>query len=182
MLLANIDFRQLKTSATYCALHVAQTVFPETAGWATNLRSGCVQHAISYGLARLSSSGQLDQIMENYYVPAVCSANALLDGADSELTEQQLDHSPSRDYFIRKYGSDERARQREQESRLASCAFLQAAGQKLRLCAPPLRTRPPTGRAHGRDFAARRAGGCRARAIAPALEPLRRRSASAGRS
>ena len=83
------------------------------------------------------------------------------------LTEQQLDHSPSRDYFIRKYGSDERARQREQESRLASCAFLQAAGQKLRLCAPPLRTRPPTGRAHGRYFAARaarRAGGCRARA------------------
>ena len=50
------------------------------------------------------------------------------------LTAEHIEDSPSRQYFIRKYGSVERARIREQESRLTTCAFLQESGQKLRLC------------------------------------------------
>ena len=50
------------------------------------------------------------------------------------LTADQIEASPSREYFVRKYGSVERARIREQESRLTTCAFLQESGQKLRLC------------------------------------------------
>ena len=49
------------------------------------------------------------------------------------LTAEQIDNSPSRQYFVRKYGSVERARTKEQESRLETCAFLQESGQKLRL-------------------------------------------------
>ena len=50
------------------------------------------------------------------------------------LTAEMIESSPSRQYFVRKYGSVERARSREQESRLTTCAFLQESGQKLRLC------------------------------------------------
>lgn len=50
------------------------------------------------------------------------------------LTAEQIEASPSRQYFIRKYGSEEKARSREQECRLTTCAFLQESGQKLRLC------------------------------------------------
>lgn len=50
-------------------------------------------------------------------------------------TAEVLDESPSRAYFVRKYGSVERARSREQEYRQQTCAFLQETGQKLRLYA-----------------------------------------------
>jgi hypothetical protein len=49
------------------------------------------------------------------------------------LSLEQIDHSPSRSYFVKKYGSVEKARMREQECRLTTCAFLQESGQKLRL-------------------------------------------------
>ena len=49
------------------------------------------------------------------------------------LTAEQINNSPSQQYFVRKYGSVEKARSREQESRLTTCAFLQESGQKLRL-------------------------------------------------
>jgi len=49
------------------------------------------------------------------------------------LTAEEIENSPSRAYFVKKYGSVERARSREQESRATACAFLQEAGQKLRL-------------------------------------------------
>ena len=60
------------------------------------------------------------------------------------LTAEQVENSPSRQHFIRKYGTAERARTREQEMRQTSCAFLQESGQKLRLCATANPKRPPT--------------------------------------
>ena len=49
------------------------------------------------------------------------------------LPLEAVENSPSKDYFIRKHGSAEKARSREQECRLTTCAFLQESGQKLRL-------------------------------------------------
>ena len=49
------------------------------------------------------------------------------------LSSEEIDKSPSREYFIKTYGTEEKARHKEQECRLASCAFLQESGQKLRL-------------------------------------------------
>ena len=49
------------------------------------------------------------------------------------LSPEEIELSPSRQFFIRKYGSVEKARCREQETRLTTCAFLQESGQKLRL-------------------------------------------------
>ena len=51
------------------------------------------------------------------------------------LNPEQIENSPSRQYYVRKYGTVERARTREQEARQTTCAFLQESGQKLRLCA-----------------------------------------------
>ena len=51
------------------------------------------------------------------------------------LNSEQIENSPSRQYYVRKYGTVERARTREQEARQTTCAFLQESGQKLRLCA-----------------------------------------------
>ena len=53
------------------------------------------------------------------------------------LMKEQVENSPSQQYFARKYGSVERARIREQEARQTTCAFLQESGQRLRLCAAP---------------------------------------------
>jgi len=55
------------------------------------------------------------------------------------LSSEQVENSPSMQYFVRKYGSVERARSREQEARQTTCAFLQESGQKLRLCAAACR-------------------------------------------
>ena len=49
------------------------------------------------------------------------------------LSLEEVEQSPSRQYFVTKYGSVEKARSREQETRLTTCAFLQESGQKLRL-------------------------------------------------
>lgn len=50
------------------------------------------------------------------------------------LSLEEIDNSPSRAFFARKYGNSiEKARVREQECRLTTCAFLQESGQKLRL-------------------------------------------------
>lgn len=50
------------------------------------------------------------------------------------MSLEEIDNSPSRAYFSKKYGAD-KAKSREQECRLTTCAFLQESGQKLRLCA-----------------------------------------------
>jgi len=49
------------------------------------------------------------------------------------MSGEDIDNSPSRAFFVKKYGSVEKARSREQECRLTTCAFLQESGQKLRL-------------------------------------------------
>jgi hypothetical protein len=49
------------------------------------------------------------------------------------MSLEDIEESPSRQYFVQKYGSVEKARIREQECRLSTCAFLQESGQKLRL-------------------------------------------------
>jgi len=49
------------------------------------------------------------------------------------LSKAEIDDSPSRAYFLRKYNSVDQAREKEQSSRRLTCAFLQESGQKLRL-------------------------------------------------
>jgi len=49
------------------------------------------------------------------------------------MTLEEIEESPSRQYFVRNFGSVEKARTRENECRLTTCAFLQESGQKLRL-------------------------------------------------
>ena len=48
------------------------------------------------------------------------------------MSLEEIDNSPSRAYFSKKYGAD-KAKSREQECRLATCVFLQESGQRLRL-------------------------------------------------
>ena len=48
------------------------------------------------------------------------------------MSLEEIDNSPSRAYFAKKYGA-EKAKSREQECRLATCAFLQESGHRLRL-------------------------------------------------
>ena len=48
------------------------------------------------------------------------------------MSLEEIDNSPSRAYFAKKYGA-EKAKSREQECRLTTCAFLQESGMKLRL-------------------------------------------------
>ena len=51
------------------------------------------------------------------------------------LTREQIDNSPSQQYFMARHPgcTVERARSKEQEYRQATCSFLQESGQKLRL-------------------------------------------------
>jgi len=80
-------YDQWRTDGVNCQMEMAETLFSESGGWATNRNSECVQHALDYALYVLQTNGTVDQIYRSYSPIAAC-------GTTSSSSTRRL-HEPS---------------------------------------------------------------------------------------
>ena len=55
-----------------------ETIFPTTAGWVTNRRSGCVQLAFEWAILRMTESGDIGRWRNAWLTETACSATTEL--------------------------------------------------------------------------------------------------------
>lgn len=91
-ILTNVQtFREWRSQPAGCRFDIAESIFPEVGGWATNHLSRCVQDAFEFALYELMNDGEVQRFFTKYHPQPVCMAEQYNDGTHQMNDEALYD-------------------------------------------------------------------------------------------